>query len=486
MRPPLFALLALASLGCAPKPSPPAPDPMAALGVAMDAAIRRIEDSIALIQADARGDESTGATGQKTVFTGLVISADGKVLVPMGLDTSRIRNLTVRIRGQEYPAVYVKADGRVRCSVIQASGAAFPAAAFASRPPGRGDWLVALTASGEGAEAQVLTSLKLVRGRRFQDDADRLLLGGALLSGSRAGGDLPPGTVLADLEGKAVGMVHPKEPDRALAFDDVAWRLERLLQPKEVGEPAGGFEATLQPSWLGLFYEPLNEDYAEATGLFAAALRVTEILPGSPAQRAGMLAGDCIVGVNGEPIPRRGRLAMAAFYKRLKFESDREVAVQVVRGIERYEVTCRFEKTPVGYGDFPQEVRAEDLGLQVKDVTPMVYATSPDLMFRDGVLVTEVVPGSPAGTSEELGKALIEKGQLILELDGRPTPTVKAFTAALESLRRRRASTALVRVRWGTTTHYEAMNLRKASGDAAEEEASGDGKETEGGENEAP
>lgn len=80
--------------------------------------------------------------------------------------------------------------------------------------------------------------------------------------------------------------------------------------------------------------DPLLTPSSRMTGAFfkpsGRGLTVTRVVPGSPAEQAGLAEGDLITGVNGKPVRDRGCLPMA---------SAGEKTVRVLRGSDSFETT---------------------------------------------------------------------------------------------------------------------------------------------------
>lgn len=62
------------------------------------------------------------------------------------------------------------------------------------------------------------------------------------------------------------------------------------------------------PGWIGVEYAPLEPAERVRLGLSVGAVRVARVEPGSPAARAGLLAGDVLLGPPGEPFDEPHRV----------------------------------------------------------------------------------------------------------------------------------------------------------------------------------
>ena len=104
-------------------------------------------------------------------------------------------------------------------------------------------------------------------------------------------------------------------------------------------------------------------------------------------------------------------------------------------------------------------MRARDIGIEVKTITE-VDAFSQNLFSTEGVLVTDVEPGSAAATSSTFRSGLLRNGDVILELDGKPTPSLDEFKKVLDGVRRKKPAVLLVYFQRGRYNGYAGLNLK--------------------------
>jgi serine protease Do len=188
---------------------------------------------------------------------------------------------------------------------------------------------------------------------------------------------------------------------------------------------------------IGIVLQPLTPVLAKQLGIDANTKGVLagEILPGSPAEKAGLKQGDVIVAFNGEKVHSAPsfRLTVSASEVGKSFEltyirDGKEQKTSIVPA-DFDAVNFPTEKADV---EKPQEKKSEpaktainDFGLEVQPLTPELakqLALDPSLQ---GLLVSSVKEGSPA---EDKG---IAEGDVITKVikDKRPQPvsSVKEF-----------------------------------------------------------
>lgn len=163
--------------------------------------------------------------------------------------------------------------------------------------------------------------------------------------------------------GQGVLLVSPEECAAFVLAEEVLPHLDRI--------PGNVFGRPMV--WLGAYgLEPLG---AEAARLFQlegqSGLVVSEVLEGSPAQKAGLQAGDIVLDLDGAPLPRlRPDEVLVTYFEN---EIDRRrpgetLGLTVLRGKERTVLTATLEDAPPS----PREVERryfENLGLTIRDFT---------------------------------------------------------------------------------------------------------------------
>ena len=201
---------------------------------------------------------------------------------------------------------------------------------------------------------------------------------------------------------------------------------------------------------------------------------VTEVYPGSPADKAGIRVDDILIAVRREGMaeqPLRADRSRGNFDAKWFFESpygggeppwpDVENSVNKLltqhgvgarltlvysRGGERREAEITLEAAPVHYKN-AKRARNRTLGLSVADLT---FEVRRFFKFADdapGVVIAKVKPGSPAQV------AGLRPCELVTEVNGSPVKGARDFAAKVKDVRdltlsvRRLAETRVVRIR---------------------------------------
>jgi Do/DeqQ family serine protease len=174
----------------------------------------------------------------------------------------------------------------------------------------------------------------------------------------------------------------------------------------------------VERGWLGVYIQPINADMKEALGVDHGIL-INEIIPGGPAEQAGLKAQDVIVEFNGKPVGTipdlQGKVAV--------FPLGKSAEVKAVRGGKERVFEVKISTMPTEVAENQpvkqekQEAAAPWLGLEVED--------SPD---GQGVTVVGVKASSAAAD------AGIGEGDLISKVGQQDVSNMKDYDRAKKLL----------------------------------------------------
>ncbi len=111
-------------------------------------------------------------------------------------------------------------------------------------------------------------------------------------------------------------------------------------------QPGHADEQNRRTAWLGVMasnVQDLSPRMRQRLGIEARhGLVVLEVMPNSPASRAGLRHGDVITGIDGKEISTQQQLAEAI----RRAGPDRQVTLEVQRGEHEKELTARLQEAP--------------------------------------------------------------------------------------------------------------------------------------------
>ncbi len=182
--------------------------------------------------------------------------------------------------------------------------------------------------------------------------------------------------------------------------------------------------------YLGMYGQAVTPQIAQALKLEkTAGILVAQVEKGSPADQAGLKSGDVVLSMNGKPIESydtfRNEIAIMKPGAKVQFSVMRDGKVSdvpVVLG-ERPRQTAQTGQQQGA----PESQQA--LGAEVQNLT-REWAQQFGYQPGDGVIVSRVVPGSPA---DDAG---IEPGDLIRSVNRQPVPSTDEFAKAITEARK--------------------------------------------------
>jgi Do/DeqQ family serine protease len=208
---------------------------------------------------------------------------------------------------------------------------------------------------------------------------------------------------------------------------------------------------TIRRGFLGILPQEVT---AEIQGVFdlpsSGGILVGSVEADTPAERGGLEVGDIIVEFNGSPVS--GVPEFRALVAEAGVGVD--VPIRFLRDGEDRAIEVVLAERP----DTPEppERRARErdalwLGATFEDISPK-RVTEFELQVEEGVLITEVEPGSAAW------RGGLRKGDVILGIN-RQTVTSKEEAEAVLDRARSAGEPAVVLVRRGSTTSFVTIRL---------------------------
>ncbi|MDA8402687.1 MAG: DegQ family serine endoprotease [Desulfobacteraceae bacterium] len=181
--------------------------------------------------------------------------------------------------------------------------------------------------------------------------------------------------------------------------------------------------------WMGVGIQDLDDSLKDYYGIRQGVL-ISEVFPGDPAEKAGIVPGDIILSINGKPLDSSRdlskQIADLSVGSKAEIKLDRKGKVKTLDVIiGRRDEAKLSAKTP----GKPQETGEGNLGMQITNITPEV-ARRFGLSDTDGVMVTEV---KADGKSAAAG---IQEGDIIKEINHQPLITVSDYNRIMGGIKK--------------------------------------------------
>ena len=237
------------------------------------------------------------------------------------------------------------------------------------------------------------------------------------------------GGPLVNAYGEVVGMntIIARQTGMGLAVEGINFavpidEIKRVL-PQLISE------GVVTRGWLGVYIQNITPGMEEQFGVAPGeGVLVADVVPGSPAQEAGLQSGDVIVSVDGVPVGSTDELQTEIMYR----APGEVVQLEIVRDGERLTISVTLGERPseeelAGLQPEESEQGIQKFGLTVQAITPEL-AERYGLDTTRGVVVVAVEPGSKAYWGG------VEEGDVILEVNRQPILTVQDWNAAVQDL----------------------------------------------------
>jgi len=312
-----------------------------------------------------------------------------------------------------------------------------------------GDWVVAV-GNPFGLGGTVTAGIISARGRDIQSGPfDDYLQIDAPINRGNSGGPL------FDTQGRVVGVntaiYSPSGGNVGIGFAiPSSMAVDVVAQLEAEGRVARG--------WLGVQIQPVTEEVAQSLGLQdEQGALVASVLPDSPADRAGIKAGDVIVRMDGELLDDFKDLPRLV--ARAKAGSESELEVRRQGKARKLDVEIGLQpgedgETVLSSNDEASE--AARLGIHLAELTHEARQRYGISKQSAGVLVTAIERGSPAS------RAGIRTGSIISMVGQEPVLTPDDLLAEVEEAKQHERSSVLLLVEHRGEKRFVAVKLATA------------------------
>jgi serine protease Do len=197
--------------------------------------------------------------------------------------------------------------------------------------------------------------------------------------------------------------------------------------------------------WLGVVIQEITPEIAETIGVKEGIL-ISQVAPGSPAEKAGLKVGDIIVAIDGEKVREVRELQ----FRVMKTPPGTEITLTIIRGGKEQTIKAKVGEMPeeVSFGQ-PRE-QVGELGLSLRELSPEEVRR----LGLKGVFVEGVAPGSLAQRSG------LRRGDIILAVNNEPVESLSQFNEKIEKAKSEQRTRVLLLIRRGGSNLYVVLYLR--------------------------
>ena len=319
--------------------------------------------------------------------------------------------------GREFEAKIKGTDPKSDIAVIEIEASGLPAVQIGDYSQLEvGEWVVAI-GNPFGLSHTLTVGVVSAKGRTSLgiNDYEDFIQTDAAINPGNSGGPL------VNLDGEVIGM-NTAIFSRSGGYMGIGFAIPINLVQRianqliEKGEVVRGY--------LGIMIHPLTADLAKSFELKnEKGILIAQVTKNSPADKAGLKAGDVIVNFQGRPVSEvgdfRNQVAMEQPGSKVEFD--------IIRDGKQRSVSVKIDKlTDNKLAAQEPSQASEKLGLAVQTITADL-AKQLGIKAGKGVVVTDVAPGSVAMM------AGISRGSVILEVNRKAVNSAAEFDQAVKS-----------------------------------------------------
>jgi len=353
--------------------------------------------------------------------TGFIVDPQGFILTNHHVVASPNR-IRVRLADKrEFTATLVGSDPATDLALLKISALGLPTLPLGDSDRLRvGEWVCAI-GNPYRFDHSVTVGVVSSKGRKIYDPSfDAYIQTDAAINPGNSGGPLVnvAGEAIGinsavSLQGQGIGFAVPINVAR-----------EVLAQLRSQGRVTRGY--------LGIQLQDLDPDLQRLVGLpEARGAMVVDVLDRTAGQAAGLKRYDVITAVSGTPVEDGDQLVRAISNR----APGSDVVLTVRRDGQEMTLSARLEARAAEAAAHADVVELEDepgpmgdaLGLVVADLSRQAQADLRIPSDRQGVVVRDVVGLAP-------GADTLAHGDIVVEVNRRPTPDVAAYRRAVESV----------------------------------------------------
>ncbi len=362
------------------------------------------------------------------VGSGFIISSDGYVLTNAHVVEGADEVFVTLTDKREFKAKIIGSDRRTDVALVKIEGSNLPRLTMGDSSKLRvGEWVIAI-GSPFGLENTVTAGIVSANSRDTGDYLPLIQTDVAVNPGNSGG-------PLINMRGEVVG-INSQIYSRSGGYMGISFAVP-IDEAMRVSEQLKTLGRVVRGR-IGVQIGEVTKDVAESLGLpRAQGALVARVEPGSPAEKAGVEAGDIITSFNGATIEKSGDLPRLVGSTKpgskstltvLRKGVKRDLPVVVAEMETEQQASKKEDKKP------KQEQVANALGLVVADLTE---AQKRELKVEGGVIV-ETAEGAA-------GRVGLQPGDLIVRLNNTDIRDAKQFDALVAKLDPKKNALLLVR-----------------------------------------
>lgn len=359
-----------------------------------------------------------GQRKQQGLGSGVIISTDGYVLTNNHV-VGRSEEVTVTLAdGRAFAAKVVGTDKKTDLAVLQINASDLTAVPLGdSDTVNVGEWILAI-GSPFNYHQTVTAGIVSAKGRTVGvADYEDFIQTDAAINPGNSGGPL------VNLRGEVIG-INTAIASRSGGFNGLGFSIPSNMVRTITNAIVK--HGRVQRGKLGVVVQNLNDELAKSFQFDAGdGVLIGDVQPGSPAEQAGLLAGDIVTRLNDSPVKHVNALRNLV----ASMVPGTHVALTIHRNgnpLTLQLVLDELEDHPLP--TIQQEKESSDpLGLNLETLTPEHSRQLQMDPHLQGVIVTDIIPGGIAD------QASLHRGDLIVSVENQPVHSIDDFWKVMKT-----------------------------------------------------
>jgi len=356
---------------------------------------------------------------QRSLGSGVIVDPSGIALTNAHVVERATDIEAVTADGKKHKAKLIGVDRRTDLAVLRLQGSGpYPAASLGDSDKIKvGDWVLAI-GSPFGLEQTVTAGIISAKGRSLsQGPFDDFLQTDAAINPGNSGGPL------VNMSGEVVG-INSAILSRSGGNVGIGFAIPANMARRIYTELVAKGKVTR--GWLGVSIQPLTPELAKSFGLREPkGVLISDVVQDSPAEKAGIVAGDIITDFHGKKVDSPQDLQKVVALT----PPGKGVPVTVWRDRSHKTMEIKIGDTPDDAVALRSNNRGKSLlGLDVRPITPDI-ARQLNLRGAEGVVVARVEEESAAA------EAGLQRGDVIREVNRQRVRSMQDFERATRDVK---------------------------------------------------
>ncbi|NLJ48877.1 MAG: Do family serine endopeptidase [Candidatus Atribacteria bacterium] len=351
---------------------------------------------------------------QKGLGTGFIFRSDGYILTNEHVIQGAEQIKVTLKDGRKFDGRVIGSDPLTDIAIIKVDVTNLPALPLGDSDQARvGEWVIAI-GNPYGLSHTVTVGVLSAKGRPiYSGDSGReyenFLQTDAAINPGNSGGPL------LNIKGEVIGintaiLPYAQGVGFAIPINMAKSLLDPLIQTGKVVR-----------SWIGIYLQDITSDMVQQFGLKEPnGALIADVIPNSPASKAGIQRGDIILKVDNREI-----IDSAAFHSAIRDKKPgTQIELSIWRDNQIKEISVILEELITEGGMASVSSQELQFGFEVEEITPELMRKY-NLKTRTGVVITRI------DSQELIESGYLREGDVILQLNRQAIQNLQDWNTVL-------------------------------------------------------